>query len=422
MTTSTSAVAAPPRTLRLSGRHVILAGVGVLLLGGVVLAIQQRAVEVQLVSPAYEDIESSVSATGTVTPSNDFPARATFAGIVDRIYIHLGEKVRPGQPLAEMRDQFAASRVENARAALISAELNDENMRMNGTKEERVAEAADLQKARDEQGSAAKALAALQQLRQVGSASDAEVANAIQRLQAANSELQAAQQKAQSRYVAEDLKGAEAKISADKANLAGERVSYTNAHIISPIEGTVYILPVKRYDFVQMGADLLHVADLKKLSVHANFFEPDLKQLRTGEPVRITWTGAPGQTWNGQIQARPMAVTGDGVLRTAECIIAISSDTDSLPVNTSVTVTATVDKHSHVMTLPREAVRDEGSRHYVYRVVGSRLKKTPVDVGLLNALKVEIINGLNSGDHVALRTTGDEKLRNNLRIKTEGNS
>jgi HlyD family secretion protein len=417
-----STVAARPKAPRLRRQYTILAGISMLVVCGVILALQQRAVEVQVVSPVYEDIESTVSATGTVTPSDDFPARATFAGIVDRIYVHLGERVRPGQPLAEMRDQFAASRVENARAALIAAKLNDQNIRMNGTKEERITEAADLEKARDEQSSAAKALATLQELRRAGSASDAEVASATQHLQTAKDALQSAQQRAQARYVPDDLKSAEAKVVADKANLAGERVSYTNAHIISPISGTVYLIPVKRYDFVQMGTVLLSVADLKKLSVRADFYEPDLKQLRTGEPVKITWSGAPGHNWYGQIQSKPMAVTGEGVLRTGACTIGINNDADALPVNTSVTVTAIVDKHSHVMTLPREAVRDEGSKHYVYRIVGSRLKKTIVDIGLINALKVEITKGIGSDDQVALRATGDGALKNNLRIKSEDNN
>ena len=63
----------------------------------------------------------------------------------------------------------------------------------------------------------------------------------------------------------EDFRNAEAKIAADKARLVAERVSYNNAHIASPIAGTVYLLPVKQYDFVQMGTDLLHVANVDKL-------------------------------------------------------------------------------------------------------------------------------------------------------------
>lgn len=413
-----STVAAKPRVFALTRGHLIIAGVIVLAFCVAVFLYRDRAVEVQSVSPTFEDIETTVSATGNVVPTNDFAARATFSGIVDNIYVRLGQKVQPGQKLLQLRDQFAESRLDNARAALMTSEVNAENMRQNGSKEDQIAQASELAKAQSEQSTAEKALATIQQLRQIGSTSDAEVASAKQHLDAANAALRAAEERSQARYRPEDLKSTEAKIAADKANLAGESVSYRNANVISPIQGTVYLLPVNRYDFVQMGADLVHVADLKKLSVHASFYEPDIRQLKTGEPVKIAWgSGAPGRTWNGRLESKPMAVTGDGVLRTGVCTVDITSDADGLPVNTSVTVTATVQKHSHVMTLPREAVRDEGANHFVYRIAGGRLKKTPVQVGLVNAMRAEITSGLASDDQVAVHASGGESLRNNLRVK-----
>lgn len=409
---------ANPREFVLTRRHLIFAGAVAAVLVVVVFLYRQRAVEVQLTSPTYEDIETTVSAKGNVIPTNDFAARAAFAGIVDNIYVHLGEKVRPGEKLLQMRDQFAESRVENARAALLSAELNAQNVRSNGSKEDQIAEASELARAQNEQAAAAKSLATIQQLHAAGSTSDAEVTAARQRLDTADAALKAARQKADSRYTPEDLKSTEAKIVADTANLAGERVSYRNANVISPIVGTVYLLPVSRYDFLQMGADLVHVADLKKLSVRASFYEPDIRQLETGEPVRITWPiGAPGRSWAGKLESKPMAVTGDGVLRTGLCTVDITSDMDDLPVNTSVTVTATVEKHAHVLTLPREAIRDERSGHFVYRVEGDRLKKTAVQVGLVNAMKAEITSGLTKDDQIAIQAAEGRSLRNNLRIK-----
>jgi len=418
MTSNVSTIAARPREFVITRRHLIIAGAIVLVIGVAVFLYRQRAVEVELASPAYEDIETAVSANGNVIPTNDFAARATFSGIVDNIYVHLGQRVQPGQKLLQMRDQFAQSRLDHARAAVLTAELNAQNVRGNGSKEDQIAQASDLERAGNEQNAASKALATVQQLRQLGSASDAEVAAATQRVNTANAVLQAAKDRSQGRYGPEDVKSTEEKVAAEKANLAGERVSYTNANVVAPIEGTVYLLPVKRYDFVQMGADLVHVADLKRLSIRASFYEPDIRQLKTGESVRITWgNGAPGRTWNGRLESKPMAVTGEGVLRTGICIVDITSDTDGLPVNTSVTVTATVQKHSHVMTLPREAVRDEGSNHFVYRVAGGRLRRTPVQVGLVNAMRAEITSGLKSDDRVAVHATEGGSLRDDLRVK-----
>jgi len=417
MTSNASALTAKPHDFVLTRRPFVISGAVVALIGLAVIVYRQRAIDVELVKLKYEDIESTVSAKGSVVPTNDFAARATFSGIVDNIYAHLGQRVERGQKLLQLRDQFAGARVDSARAALLAAELNRENLRSNGSKDDQIAQAADLRKAQDEQSAAAKSLATIQQLRQVGSTSDAEVIAAKQRLDTANAALEAAQQRSQGRYGVQDLKSAEAKIAAQKANLAGERVSYQNANVNSPIEGTVYLLPVSRYDFVQMGADLVHVADLRKLSVRASFYEPDIRELKTGESVKITWpTGAPGRSWEGRIEAKPVAVTGDGVLRTGICTVDITSDTDGLPVNTSVTVTATVEKHSHVMTLPREAIRDEGSRHFVYRVNGGRLEKTQVEIGLVNAMQAEITKGLKEDDQIAVHAKGGEALRDGVRV------
>lgn len=418
--TRKSDVSVPPpsrRTSIVTRWRLIFAAAAVLATLIVIILHMQRVVKVEVVSPRFGEIESTVSATGTVIPTDDFPARATFAGIVDKIYVHIGEKVHAGQMLLQMRDQYAEARLANARAALMSAEVNDEHLLMNGSKEDRITAASDLERARSDQAVAAESLAAIQRLRRVGSASDSEVSAALQRLQGANAALSAAQLRSQSRYQPDDVKNAEAKIAADKASLEAERVSYANAYIASPVAGTVYLIPVNQYDFVQMGADLLHVANLNRISVRANIFEPDIKELRIGQPVRITWSGAPGRTWSGTIQSAPMAVTGDGPLRTGQCTIAVADNPGGLPVNTSVTVTASVEKHFHAITLPREAIHREGPDHYVYRVVDAHLEKTQVGIGLVTPSMVEITSGITSRDKVALWSDAGEKLRDKLRIK-----
>jgi HlyD family secretion protein len=114
-----------------------------------------------------------------------------------------------------------------------------------------------------------------------------------------------------------------------------------------------------------------------------------------------------------------MAVTGDGTLRSAECKIVLAEGARGLPINTNVTVSAVVNRHSHVLTLPREAVHIENGSHYAYRVDGNRLEKTPVQVGLMNPMRVEITGGLSTTDTVALRAVNDGRLKNNLRITSK---
>src|SRR4051794_2127122 len=96
-----STVAVKPHYLALTHRHVIIAGAVLVLFGLAVLLYRQRAIEVLMVSPEFEDVETTVSATGNVIPTDDFAARATFSGIVDHIYVHLGQKVEAGERLVQ---------------------------------------------------------------------------------------------------------------------------------------------------------------------------------------------------------------------------------------------------------------------------------------------------------------------------------
>jgi HlyD family secretion protein len=378
---------------------------------------ERKRVDVKVTSPAYQDIETTVSAQGTVVPFNDFQARANFSGMVDKIYVHVGEKVHAGQALIRMRDQYAVSRVVSARAALEAAEVNQDNVQMSGSQEDRIGFAADLVRAQTEQKSAADALFTVNQLEAKGSASEAEVLAATQRLQNASAALSALKQRMSGRYSPADIASWKSRVNADRASLAAEKTSYDNANMASPISGTVYLIPVTVYDFVPMGAELLHVADLSKIRIRADFYEQDVGMLQLGQPVRITWEGNSNRTWHGRISAKPLALTRSGALSFGRCTIEINDAKGELPVNTNVTAIVTVAKHTHVLTIPREALHSEGSTHFVYRVENGKLLQTPVTIGLVNPLRAEINSGITSKDTVVLHAANDEKLSNGLKVE-----
>lgn len=376
-----------------------------------------EVLEVRVASPSYQDIESSVSTIGRVVPVGEFQARANFSGMVEKVYVQLGQKVSPGQLLIKMKDPFASSRVAAANAALQSVKVNNENVQLNGSQEDRINFAAERARAELEQSTAAKALSALKQLEKNGSASDSEVVAAEQRLRTADATLQALNERSGNRYSAKDVASWKAKVAEAQASLDAEKVTFANANIMSPISGTVYLLPVLQYDFVPMGADLLRVADLTKLEIRANFDEPDVGKLIVGQPVKIKWDGKPDQTWQGHIKHAPMAVVTSGPRSVGECTIEVDDYKGDLPANTNVDVIVTTKRSTHALTIPREALHTEGSANFTYRVVGERLVKTPVEVGVVNLAGVEIAKGLTSNDVIALHALNNQELRDSLKIQ-----
>jgi HlyD family secretion protein len=188
--------------------------------------------------------------------------------------------------------------------------------------------------------------------------------------------------------------------------------------IHAPFAGTVYAIPVTQYQFVQGGETLVQVANLKKLQIRAYFDEPEIGQLKVGQKVSIAWQAKPNEVWHGHIVEVPTTIiTYGGTRNVGECLISVDDPDGVLLPNTNVTVTVTEVRHENVLSLPREALQTKGKSSYVFRIVGDRLVRTQVMVGLSNNERFEITGGLNEGDLVALGAVTEEDLSDGLRVK-----
>jgi HlyD family secretion protein len=205
-----------------------------------------------------------------------------------------------------------------------------------------------------------------------------------------------------------------------RATVDSAKNQFNNANISSPMAGTVYSIKVVPYDFVPVGADLVRVANLNQVQVRAYFDEPEIGKLAAGQPVTITWDGRPDRTWHGHIKQAPIAAMALGPRSVGECIIAVDDAKEDLLPNTNAIVTVTIQKHLHVLTIPRVALRTEGSANYVYRVEDGRLRRTSVNVGLVNLDRAEITSGLSRGDTVVLGAAlGGGELQDGMAVRVE---
>jgi HlyD family secretion protein len=374
-------------------------------------------VDVRTSPVTHQNLISTISTNGRVEPIDFFQAHAPGPGVVKKIYVSVGQRVKAGDLLVKMDDSDTVARVASARSSLSTAESNLHDLSQGGSQDERLAMAGDLSRAELQQQQAAKDLAALKQLQQKGAASAAEVVAAEQRLQAANTTLEGIQNRRTQRYSATDRSRAEAQLSDAKAAVGAAEAGYRAANIRSPLSGTVYSIPVSTYDFVPAGEDLLDVADLNHIQVRAYFDEPEIGKLAVGQAVKIVWDAKPNQAWHGHISQAPSTVITYGTRNVGECIITVDDAREDLLPNTNVTVTVTISQRFNVLSVPREALHTEGANNFVFRVVDGKLLRTPVQVGALNLTRVEITGGLTEKDTVALGATSNRDLTNGLAVK-----
>jgi HlyD family secretion protein len=374
-------------------------------------------VEIRAAAVNHQNLQSTESTNGKVEPIDEFPAYAPAPGVVARIYVEVGQKVKAGQLLIKMDDSAAAAHLAAAKSTLQNAKSGLQDINQGGTQEERNLLAADLARAQSQQQQAASDLAALKQLQQKGAASPSEIGSAEARLQNANSLLKSLEVRSTDRYGASDRSRSEAQLADARAAVAAAQNSYADDNIRSKVSGTVYSIPVSQYDYVPAGENLMDVADLNRIQVRAYFDEPTIGVLAVGQAVKISWDARPNQTWHGHISRAPTTIITYGTRNVGECIITVDDARGDLLPNTNVTVTVTTSQRFNVLSIPREALRTDGG-DYVYRVVDDKLVRTPVQVGPgTNLTRAEITSGLTDKDTVATGSLSNRELSNGLPVK-----
>lgn len=377
-------------------------------------------VEIHAAPVTYQNLVKSIATNGEVEPIDDYRAHALNPGVISKIYVKIGEKVKTGSLLLTLNDSDALAKLATAKASLSTAQANLHDLEQGGSQDERITMEGDLNRSKAQQLQAARDLAALKQLQQKGAASASEVASAEQRLQSINSSLQNLQLRNTRRYSVTDRNRAEAQLSDAKAGMAAAQQGYASANIRSPLSGTVYSIPVSQYDFVQAGEDMIAVADLNKVQIRAYFDEPEIGNLAVGQPVKIVWEAKPDRVWHGHVSRVPTTVIAHGTRSVGECMITVDDAKEDLLPHTNVTVTVTTQQRFNVLSIPREALHTEaqGTRDFVYRVVNNKLVVTPIKIGVSNLTRVEILSGLTEKDTVALSATSTNRdLSNGLPVK-----
>ena len=392
----------------------------VLLIVFLYLHFSQQTVTIKTARVERQDIVSTVSTNGKVEPIDDFQAHAAGPGVVDKLYVHLGQQVQQGQPLVRMDDTDPRRDIATAQANIDSATASLQAMQQGGTADELISAKANLAQAQMQQQQDQASLSALEKLQAQGAASANEVTAAQQRLADAQVHLNQLQARSSGRYSGGEITAQRAQIAQSRAALAAAQRGFANADMRAPFAGTVYTIPVAQYDFVQAGETLLGVANLNKLQVRAYFDEPEIGSLKVGQAVKILWNARPNQAWYGHIVEAPTTIKSYGATRNVgEALITVDDAKGDLLPNTDVTVSVTTQFLPHVLSLPREALHTQGARDFVYKVVDGRLVQTQVQVPVVNLTRFEIAGGLKEGDVVALGATTDVDLTNGLQVKAQ---
>ena len=351
------------------------------------------------------DLAKSVVATGKVTPITKVEVKSKASGIVKKLYVEYGDRVKKGQLLAQLDKEEIEAQVEQARAALASSEAS-----------QRSAEA-DFERAKvDAEGPDVPLLKRAYE-RATGMAKDGVVsASALDDAQK-NYDLAVNKQnvaKAQCTVLKAKIAQAQADVAHNRANLKQleEQLSYTD--IESPIDGIVLSRDVEIGDAVSsilvLGSSatlVMTLGDTSEVYVKGKVDESDIGKVYLGQPARIKVESFKDKTFNGKVtKISPMGVEKDNVT-TFEVRVSINNPGGELKAEMTANAEIILDEHKNVLQIPEGSIIYDKDKKASVEIPDPKAKdgkrKLAVNIGISNGAKTELLGGLKEGDEVVLQ-------------------
>ena len=402
------------------GRHrwlVWAAGIAVAVLLLASFMSRDDAIPVRAATVERSTIRSVISTNGNVEPLQSFEAHAPVGTTIKKLLVKEGDRVKMGQLLAQLDDADARSQAARALAQVRASQAEVSAMERGGNREEVLTLEAQLVKSRNQRDTAQRNLEALKRLQQQGAASPGEVTQAEDQLAGAEADLKLVQQKQKERYSQPEIAHVEAQQAEAQSAYAAAEDNLRQLNIRAPFDGIVYSLPVHQGAYVNPGDLVLQEADLSKVLVRAYVDEPDVGRLARGQRIDLTWDAVPGRTWQGSVSTIPSTVKLLGTRNVGETTCIVDNQDFKLLPNINVGVTIVTAEHPNALTMPREAIRLDDGKTFVYQIVNNELQRRDVQTSISNLTQVEIASGVAEKALLALASTNSKPLREGAAVK-----
>jgi HlyD family secretion protein len=308
---------------------------------------EQSMGEVPTRSASVRDITVSVSATGTLQPVRIVQVKSKASGEILEMPVELGDRVEPGDLIAQVDTRTLIEELSQAGADLDSAQIR---LSVAERDYERIKElhAEDLVSFRD---------------------------------------LDAAEQSYTTAKGSLMRSEADVRIRQERLDDATVTASAAGTIIAKTVEiGTIIQSSTSS---VQGGTTLVEMADLSTLEVRTLVDEIDIGQVKAGLPVNITVEAYPSQRFRGQvIKIEPQAVLSQQVT-TFPVLTRIDNADGLLLPGMNADVEVIIHRRPQVLTVPNEAVKSMGDAGTVANLLGlpfdrDNISKGPTGAGAVS--------------------------------------
>ncbi len=351
------------------------------------------------------DIARSVVATGKVQPLAKVEVKSKASGIVKKIYMDYGDRVKSGQVLAELDKEQLEANVREARATLQASQAAAAAAQATYERNVVEAEGPDVPFLKTSGERAA-------QLHKDGLISKSVLEDAEKAYQMGLNKQIVAQRNTAVSHA--EVARAKAQVAQAQAALERAAEDLRNSTIVSPIDGLVLSRDVQVGDAVSsilvLGSQatlVMTLGDVSDVYVLGKVDEADIGKVYIGQPARIVVESFKEKKFEGTVtKISPLGKEKDNVT-TFEVRVSIHNPGGELKANMSANAEIILEEKKNVLLIPESAVvydKDRNASAEIPDAKGEKgRKKVPVKLGISNGVKTELLSGLNQGQKVILQ-------------------
>ncbi len=372
------------------------------------------------------DFRITVSATGKVVPITQVEVLSKASGEVIELPHETGDRVKKGELLARVDPIDEQRNVKKSEAALDSAkaklekakselELARSNCKKSLTESEASVQMAETKVAETE--AKYQRQAQLFQ-RNLVPKEDLDTALSVKeqartdktRAIATREDMKNLQFQVASRE--QDIKLAEVDVANAQIALDDARKRLADTQVLAPMDGVVTERQLVLGQVISSpisnvggGTKLLTVADLSVLYVVTSVDETDIGGIEVGQAATITADSFPGQKFEGIIaHVAPIGVAVNSVVTFDVKVEVKGEGLNKLRPGMTADVTIILKESKDTFWAQSEAIQKDGDASFV-EVLNSpdAPRKVPVEIGLSDGLRTQIVKGVEAGQKLVLR-------------------
>lgn len=171
---------------------------------------------------------------------------------------------------------------------------------------------------------------------------------------------------------------------------------------------------------VRLRQTILTIPDMSRMGVHVKIHESQVKKIKIGLTALIRVDAEPGKVLEGRVAELALMPDSSSSrytpnLKVYPSTIHIDGIHPWLKPGMNAKVEIIVDQLSDVVFVPVQSVEVEQDKHFCYIRSGARLERRPIQTGVFNDEFIEIKDGLQPGELVAIslpkKSTTDDMNR-----------